>query len=157
MPYLIQDFDTLMEIVFELAIGSNTLGRGSKNQIVLEDRTKSVSRQHAEILVSAEQVEVIDLGSRNHTFVNGQQVERQRLDDGDIVQLGSLPLKICAIDSGAVAQGNFERDLHDITGVNPNDEDEAEMQVVKQMPTVMHQTIMQDLLRSDHIVAGIGV
>jgi adenylate cyclase len=156
MPYLIQDFDTLMETVFELGMGSNMLGRGSKNHIILEDRTKSVSRQHAEIIVAPEQVVIVDLGSRNHTFVNGAQIERQQLHDGDIVQLGNLPLRFVRSTAEAVAQEKLEHlahlDDHDLDHQSTRgvvEEDQEEMQIVKQMPTVMNQTVMQDLLRSD--------
>jgi pSer/pThr/pTyr-binding forkhead associated (FHA) protein len=37
--------------------------------------------------------EVVDLGSRNGTRVNGQGVARQRLDDGDEILVGAVPIR----------------------------------------------------------------
>jgi ABC-type multidrug transport system ATPase subunit/pSer/pThr/pTyr-binding forkhead associated (FHA) protein len=62
------------------------IGRGADNDIVLADML--ASRNHAELHRTAEGYEVVDLGSRNGTFHNGQQVARAALRPGDMVSIG---------------------------------------------------------------------
>ncbi len=54
--------------------GATTLGRDSLNDIVMEN--PAVSRRHARIQGNAQGYWIQDLGSRNGTFVNGQEVTR---------------------------------------------------------------------------------
>jgi adenylate cyclase len=72
----------------QLAAGSTLFGRAANCDVILED--PSVSRWHARFLVSDDQCTVADLGSRNGTFVNGEQVEQHDLRDGDRVALGQV-------------------------------------------------------------------
>jgi subtilisin family serine protease len=72
---------------------SARLGRGSANEIVLEDT--QASRQHAEISRQGDQFFVQDLGSTNGTFVNGQRLAPNvpfMLHPGDQVQLADTVL-----------------------------------------------------------------
>ena len=57
-----------------------TLGRAEDNDIVIPSRI--VSRHHARIHVSAEGIEVEDLGSKNGTLLNGTAVSEAKLADG---------------------------------------------------------------------------
>ncbi len=74
------------EQVVTLGEGRVRLGRLPDCDIVLED--VGISREHAELVRLGEGWEVRDLGSRNGTFVNDEQVERRRLSPGDVVRLG---------------------------------------------------------------------
>jgi len=66
-----------------------TIGRCPEATIVLDDHP-GVSRRHAVIVQVGGQFAVEDLGSRNGTFVNGQQVtQRTPLRFGDRLQLGA--------------------------------------------------------------------
>lgn len=71
------------------------LGRGETADVMLPH--KKVSRAHAAIegirLGGDTLYRITDLGSTNHIFVNGQQVESHLLADGDKVQLGDVVLK----------------------------------------------------------------
>jgi len=63
------------------------IGRGGDNDLVVDDL--SVSRRHAELRALPDGTyEIVDLGSHNGTFLNGQPVTRAYLDDGDIVGIG---------------------------------------------------------------------
>ena len=48
----------------------------------------AVSREHAKVYAAAGRVIVVDLGSKNGTYVNGFRVVQEELTDGDIVTLG---------------------------------------------------------------------
>jgi hypothetical protein len=76
------------------------IGRSSGCHIVLEDNM--VSRRHAELRVTDDSVTVLDLGSVNGIYVNGERVrDSRRLYDGDRLQIGQreLALKSVARDS----------------------------------------------------------
>lgn len=69
------------------------IGRSSDADIVLT--SDSISRSHAIIERDAGGFVIVDDGSRNGTFVNGDSVstDPHRLDDGDVIVLGgTLPL-----------------------------------------------------------------
>ncbi len=76
------------------------LGRGESADILL--RTLEVSREHAriEILRLGDETtyRISDLGSTNHLFVNGEQVEHEMLRDDDKIHLGDVVLKFELLD-----------------------------------------------------------
>jgi diguanylate cyclase (GGDEF)-like protein len=63
-----------------------TIGREEGVQLLLND--DGVSRQHARIGMLGAQVTIVDLNSRNGTFVNGAKVAERKLSDGDKIQIG---------------------------------------------------------------------
>lgn len=73
---------------FDLPPGETILGRSPECHVTIDDPL--VSREHAKILVSGEQVVLRDLGSRNGSKVNGQQVHGEIiLNDGDRLRIGN--------------------------------------------------------------------
>ncbi|WP_406350227.1 FHA domain-containing protein [Streptomyces sp. NBC_00658] len=63
------------------------IGRGGDNDLVIDDLV--VSRRHAELRAQPEGTyEIVDLGSHNGTFLNGQPVARAPVTPGDIVGIG---------------------------------------------------------------------
>ena len=74
------------ERTYELQTPVTLLGRGTDCDLRLVD--PGVSRHHAELRVEDSQVVLVDLGSTNGTFVNGQPVRRVVLSDGTHVTLG---------------------------------------------------------------------
>ena len=73
--------------VIRLAPPSLVIGRGADADLRLTDT--GVSRRHAELLVDADSVTVVDLQSTNGTSVNGRPVDRARLHDGDRISFGT--------------------------------------------------------------------
>ncbi len=76
---------------FPLKPGGNSIGRSRENDVVLHDA--SLSRFHARVDVEEGGSSVLDLGSRNGTFVGGLRVLQCRLKHGDTVQLGEFALR----------------------------------------------------------------
>jgi hypothetical protein len=67
-----------------------TIGRTPESGLFLDDVT--VSRHHARIMRDATGLLVEDQNSLNGTYVNRTRVERQRLKDGDELQIGKFKL-----------------------------------------------------------------
>ena len=72
------------------------IGRGTDADLRVND--PGVSRRHAEIRVVpgglVPQVSVIDLGSTNGLFVNGQRVQQATLDDASEVRVGNTTMTV---------------------------------------------------------------
>jgi ABC-type multidrug transport system ATPase subunit len=69
------------------------IGRVPDNELVLSDL--NVSRHHAELRKSPTgSYEIVDLGSHNGTFVNGQRVTNQLLTEQDLVSIGSSTFRL---------------------------------------------------------------
>lgn len=76
--------------IFNISNKIDIIGRGSNASIFLDD--DGVSRNHAEIFMMSGCVEVIDLNSRNGISVNGENVRKSFLNDGDKLNIGSVDL-----------------------------------------------------------------
>lgn len=66
------------------------IGRSEEIDILLDDTT--VSRQHACITKVNENYFIEDLKSLNGTYVNGNEIVKQMLNNADLVQLGRYKL-----------------------------------------------------------------
>lgn len=86
------------------------VGRSRKTDVRLVD--DGVSRQHISINWAQDGDPWIeDLGSRNGTFCNGKRISRQRLQDGDKIQLGrSTMLRFTHLDEH---DESFQRLMYD--------------------------------------------
>ncbi len=76
------------------------IGRAAVSDIVLDD--DAVSRMHAVLERSDDELDVIDLGSDQGTLVNGERVSKRALAAGD--RLGIGPFEIVIAESPGVAQ-----------------------------------------------------
>lgn len=77
------------------------IGRHEECDVTLPDR--QVSRNHARIFWDGDTYCIEDLGSKNGTHVNGEDVQEARvLADGDEVQI-ALRFKLAFVDAGATA------------------------------------------------------
>src|SRR5688572_31944203 len=69
------------------------VGKVPSSHLRLDD--ESVSRMHAVIEVTGpSDVSIIDLGSTRGTFVNGQKVNKAKLQSGDTVTLGDTRIEV---------------------------------------------------------------
>ena len=104
---------------YALKPGVNTLGRSSKNDIVITD--VSASRHHAEIIYEAgtNVVTLQDLNSTNGTFVNRSRLSGDyRLGTNDIIRIGTVLLTLnfyspgmTEVRSGSLGTRPLTRDL----------------------------------------------
>jgi pSer/pThr/pTyr-binding forkhead associated (FHA) protein len=75
---------------FPLTRDTYTLGRHRNNDIVIND--PKVSSFHARIDRSPEGFVLVDLKSRNGSFINGKKVESGVLTTGDEIRLGTAKI-----------------------------------------------------------------
>ncbi len=74
---------------FRLGPTALQIGRSPENQLVLDD--SEVSSFHAEIIPQGQDYVIIDLASRNGTFINGERLQARtprQLDIGDTIRFG---------------------------------------------------------------------
>lgn len=96
--------------VYQLNDPVMVLGRDRDTQInLLED---GISRQHAQLQVTPEQVTIQDLGSTNGTQVNGKKITSAVvLSDGDKIQMGDILLKFSYQDAIDVSHHMSMREM----------------------------------------------
>ncbi len=74
-----------------------TIGRSGDNDIIIDD--PSVSRQHAKVRLEGQTFTIFDLGATNPTQVNGQEIGKHQLIDGDRVEIGDAVLVFKQVQS----------------------------------------------------------
>jgi ABC-type multidrug transport system ATPase subunit/pSer/pThr/pTyr-binding forkhead associated (FHA) protein len=69
------------------------IGRTPENDLVVNDL--GVSRKHAELRrTPTGRYEIVDLGSHNGTYINGQRVDRKELTEDDLVSIGHSTFRL---------------------------------------------------------------
>ena len=78
------------DLTFRLLPGTlKTMGRAPRADFVVD--AALVSRVHCRFtLRDTNELELVDLGSTNGTFVNGEKVTRAMLSDGDTLTIGRV-------------------------------------------------------------------
>ncbi|MDV9175424.1 ATP-binding cassette domain-containing protein [Streptomyces sp. W16] len=91
------------------------IGRAAENDLVVDDLI--VSRRHAELRAMPDGTyEIVDLGSHNGTYLNGQPVARAPMGPGDIVGIGHSAF--CLVGDQLqeyVDTGEISLDVQDLT------------------------------------------
>ena len=94
-------------VIRQLPTKTLRIGRAPDNDIVVSDL--SVSRHHAELRLAGAAYQIVDLGSHNGTYVNGQRVSAAPLSEGDIVGIGPSTFRLTGtelqefVDTGDVS------------------------------------------------------
>jgi transcriptional regulator with GAF, ATPase, and Fis domain len=78
------------KVVCQLDAAPVSIGRGPGNDVPISDLR--ASRVHARIEPEEGRFFLCDAGSQNGTFKNGARCEREPLEDGDVIQIGSTRL-----------------------------------------------------------------
>ncbi len=100
MPRLILSMDGLVLKEMVLEKERTTIGRKPHNDIQIDNL--AISGDHAAIVTILNDAFLEDMSSTNGSYVNGQPVKKQVLQDNDVIELGKYRLKYIA-DSGAAA------------------------------------------------------
>ncbi len=85
-PRLLAISGVLTGTISDVADGQISIGRDRANGLCLE--ATDVSRRHCRIQVTGERYELIDLESRNGTFVNGVPARTRFIVHGDTIRVG---------------------------------------------------------------------
>jgi len=91
----------------EIGVGEVTLGRSRACNIVAENG--AVSKFHARIERTFDQLLLTDLNSSNGTFVNGTKVMTALLSDGDVLLLGRVERFRVLIEMGVTSSSGIRR------------------------------------------------
>jgi pSer/pThr/pTyr-binding forkhead associated (FHA) protein len=75
---------------FQLNRPVTSMGRHPNSDVFLDDIT--VSRRHAELRWENDELQIVDMGSLNGTYVNGKTVQAAVLANGDEVRIGKFRL-----------------------------------------------------------------
>lgn len=79
-----------------LAGRENIVGRQPGVDILVRD--PRVSRQHCKIVLTQAGPKIVDMDSRNGTFVNDVQITETYLNDGDLIRVGDTVFRIRYVD-----------------------------------------------------------
>ena len=85
------------------------IGRSDQADITLNE--DGVSRSHARIDRHENSYMLVDLGSTNGTYVNGDPIEQKVLTDGDKVRIGDVLLRFAYQD---LVDVNYQETLRDM-------------------------------------------
>ncbi len=85
----------LMSSSWKLIYKTYNIGRSSENNIILDDIT--VSRNHALISVSKENIKIIDKNSTNGIYINNEIKSECKLKSGDKIQIGKYMLLLTKV------------------------------------------------------------
>jgi DNA-binding CsgD family transcriptional regulator len=85
---------------FELRDEVVVVGRDPSADVCLE--AEGVSRHHAKIVTDLHgSAQIVDLGAKNGTFVNGERTKAATLEHGDQIQIGRVVLRFERASPGA--------------------------------------------------------
>jgi len=94
MRLALLDAQDAVEREFPVKPGVSMIGRLAQSDIHLP--TPDVSRRHAQLVLGDDGCFIVDMGSENGVTVNGARVQKHKLADGDLVQLGKQRLRFLA-------------------------------------------------------------
>ncbi|NND64627.1 MAG: FHA domain-containing protein [Gammaproteobacteria bacterium] len=81
------------QVLGDFDLNKRNLMIGRREDCDIRIDSKNVSRLHAQIFTVLDQAYVLDLDSKNGTFVNSRRVKKHLLSDGDVVTLGGHELR----------------------------------------------------------------
>lgn len=83
-----------VERELELSDAPVKIGRGQKNDVVLEDPMKGISREHAELRFTDGRYVLVDRESENGIWVAGRRESKVVLDPATVASIGPFRLKV---------------------------------------------------------------
>src|SRR6202162_4748501 len=92
-----------------------TVGRKVDKDLVIAD--PRVSRDHAQITQEGQEFFLVDLGSKHGTFVNGERIQRQKLERGDRLEFGARDSAYLLFNPGRATSNTAREFLSQISGI----------------------------------------
>src|ERR1700689_2224170 len=92
-----------------------TVGRKVDKDLVIAD--PRVSRDHAQIMQDGQDFFLVDLGSKHGTFVNGERVQRQKLERGDRLEFGARDSAYILFNPAHATSNTAREFLSQISGI----------------------------------------
>ncbi len=96
MAKLIVSIDGVVIREIELTKERTSIGRRPYNDVVIDNL--AVSGEHAALQIAGADYFVEDLNSTNGSYLNGKALKRERLNSGDIVEIGKYKIKFVGDD-----------------------------------------------------------
>jgi predicted component of type VI protein secretion system len=97
LPRLVVQLPDGKEVHHSIAGSEVTIGRDPSNRITIADQF--VSKCHAKLLVSHASITLVDLGSANKTYVNGQPISELPVKYGDELQFAGVRCRLVGPES----------------------------------------------------------
>jgi len=95
--------------------------------------SQRVSRRHAELILNEDQNWILrDLGSRNHTRINGKPITEQILEDSDLIEIGQFKLRIVWPEDDV--SDTADEDDSQTTHWSAEESDAADFQTLRSSP-----------------------
>src|SRR5579872_4560503 len=92
-----------------------TVGRKVDKDLVIAD--PRVSRDHAQITQEGMDFFLVDLGSKHGTFVNGERVQKQKLERGDRLEFGARDSAYVLFNPAHATSNTAREFLSQISGI----------------------------------------
>jgi sigma-B regulation protein RsbU (phosphoserine phosphatase) len=92
-----------------------TVGRKVDKDLVIAD--PRVSRDHAQIMQEGLEFFLVDLGSKHGTFVNGERIQRQKLERGDRLEFGARDSAYVLFNPANKSSNTAREFLSQISGI----------------------------------------
>jgi sigma-B regulation protein RsbU (phosphoserine phosphatase) len=92
-----------------------TVGRKVDKDLVIAD--PRVSRDHAQISQQGQEFFLEDLGSKHGTFVNGERIQRQKLERGDRLEFGARDSAYVLFNPAQATSNTAREFLSQISGI----------------------------------------
>lgn len=108
------------------------IGRSSELDMVLVE--DMVSRKHAKIATHTGQIVIMDMGSTNGTFVNGEKIRKTRLKEGDRILIGTSILKVVAASSNGPVSQSVARERLEQVGKSDQNKQSSMSGTLEEVP-----------------------
>src|SRR5580765_1380042 len=92
-----------------------TVGRKVDKDLVIAD--PRVSRDHAQIMQEGLEFFLVDLGSKHGTYVNGERIQRQKLERGDRLEFGARDSAYILFNPAHATSNTAREFLSQISGI----------------------------------------
>lgn len=106
-----------------------TVGRKVDKDLVIAD--PRVSRDHAQIMQDGLDFFIEDLGSKHGTFVNGERIQRQKLERGDRLEFGARDSAYILFSPGSQTSNTARDFLSQISGIGAIKPERTELETLR--------------------------